>query len=602
MSNPDSTSEIESELLAEVQAEMSKRAPAAATPPPELPDTIVSLCLSGLLLLLAVLAGTGVAMALGYAPSADDAPASVAWYELSSLGTLVRAMHWHASNLIVALTLATLGYMAWAGLYGWNGAGRWWRVSGLLLLLLGAGFTGQFLPFDQNALHGTQIRLGYVAETPVFGPMLADFLRAGSEPGTAALSRFHVLHVLVIPVLLLLLLPGLWRDSARGERTLHAGAMAAVGALILLAALVWPAPLGLSGTLSEAYNDARPEWYALPLYEMLRMLPGGFLQTLALTLPPLMTFGTLAALPVIERAVAEPERLQLPVRVGLGVAVAGALVLSAVSLWIDASEGQGWFAKPEIEQLMLQMGQRNDALGHEDGDFGPNAHLHAHDLRHLYSRLPAAAPEDLEPDALEKWREWAEEGAALALDLFTAPDDTARREARTRLRENCVACHDAHEVEVLVSPVRPAVATGVTRDGVFDLDRAASLEPSAAPPRSTKRVMDQMSARMRDILAATEIVDDNASRSLEQALVDLRQLGAHAATLWEDNAGSWFAEDKWDAWARDVQRAIDDVAHSPNRDDLAMRMAALGRACEACHDGGDEPDAPIEWRYMSLLQ
>jgi quinol-cytochrome oxidoreductase complex cytochrome b subunit len=210
MTNPDSTSEIENELLAEVRAELSKRTPVVEA---TLPDTVASLCLSGLLLLLGLLAGTGVAMALSYSPSADDATASVAWYELSGLGAFTRALHWHASNLVVGLALATLGYMAWSGLYRWRDAGRWWRLSGLLLLLVAAGFTGQLLPYDQNALHGTLIRLGYVADTPVLGPMLAGLLGAGGDVGTAALSRFQVLHVLVIPALAASAscMPGRWR-------------------------------------------------------------------------------------------------------------------------------------------------------------------------------------------------------------------------------------------------------------------------------------------------------------------------------------------------------------------------------------------------------
>jgi len=599
-----SGSDIESELQAELAAEMSRRTSKLPPPPPEPSDDLVaSLCLSALLALLALLAGTGVAMALGYAPAADDAVASLAWLELSFAGRVLRAAHFHASNLVVLLALATLGYMVWRGLYRRPGHWRWWRVAVLLLLLLAAGFTGQLLPFDQNALHGTQIRLGYLGDVPVVGPLIADFLRAGDEPGTAALARFYALHVLVIPALLLLLLRPLWRDArANGGQYVHFGAAGAVLALVLLAAFVVPAPLGMQGTLAEPYADARPEWYALPLYELLKLMPAGAAQTLMLVLGPLLFAVVVVALPFAERVAAEPERLKLPARIGLGVVLVAMLLLGALPLLQDSSDKRGWFASYDVEGLMLAMGSRNDALGPEDATLPPNAHLHAHDLRLLHERLIGVYPDDIDADARTKWDAWARDGASAALALFKAADSDAQQQALKDLRQACTSCHEAHEVDVIVNPLAQTQGGAALTPMFFDTALLASLEPRELRARGTKRIMDQARFRMRDILAHAGIVDDVTDRSKEQALVDLRHISERIASLWEDNAGSWFDEDKWQAWSREMIAAVDRLALATDREDLAERMAELGRTCEACHDGGDEPDMPIEWRYRNLLQ
>lgn len=311
----DSSTAIEGELLAEVEQELSRRTAAvkrrkpAPAPDEDLP---ASLCALAILATLAVLAGTGVMMALLYAPAADDAHASTAWIDATQPGALTRALHFHAANFVILLSAAYVGYLLWRGLY--RARSRWWRAAAMLALVLAAGFTGQLLPYDQNALHGTLIRVGYIESVPLAGPLIAGLLSGGGDLGTSALTRFFGLHVIVLPALMAMLSRWLLRDA---RHTLwpaaQIGVPVAVVGLLLLVSLAFRAPLRLAGTLSEPFPDARPEWYALPLYELIKILPGDLLQLLALVLPPMAAVAAVIALPLLDRA-AQP-RLLLPVRV-----------------------------------------------------------------------------------------------------------------------------------------------------------------------------------------------------------------------------------------------------------------------------------------------
>jgi hypothetical protein len=114
--------------------------------------------------------------------------------------------------------------------------------------------------------------------------------------------------------------------------------------------------------------------------------------------------------------------------------------------------------------------------------------------------------------------------------------------------------------------------------------------------------MDQGKFRLRDILAHVGVVQADTDRSKEQALVDLRNVADTIGGLYEANAGAYYEEAKWNQWVADLKAAISKLESAADPPEVAKRAADVGKTCEACHDGADEPDEPIEWRYSSLLQ
>ncbi|MBK8206937.1 MAG: cytochrome b N-terminal domain-containing protein [Planctomycetes bacterium] len=612
MSSPDSTasassSQIESELLAEVQKEMVRRGTTLIPKTPDRADDLpAALCATAILATLAILAGTGVMMALVYAPTADDAYASVAWMQMSSLGGLARAMHWHASNLLILLSAAYLAYLLWRGMFRKPEHGRWWRAGMMLALAAAAGFTGQLLPYDQNALHGTAIRISYIQSLPG-GDVLAGWMTGTPEIGTATVTRFFGLHVLVIPALLILVLRRFWKDS-RSEKLFSAQLAVPVVVLLLLGAagFLVRAPLGLGGTLSEPYPDARPEWWALPLYELLKILPAGVLHMLTLALPPLLGAAVVIALPLVEKVSLKPPRLLKPLRISLIVGVVAFLGLSIVPLVEDSSDSAGWFRKQSLADLMPAMGTRNTALGNTRDPLPWDTYKHAQDLKLLHERIRGVYPDDLDAPGRAQWDEWADQGAAFALELQLANDDTGQREARLGLRKTCQKCHDAHDKgDIRLDPEGTVAAA--TKEPVapksyfFDQALLESTKPNMTAT-TTKRIMDQGKFRLGDILAQAGITSGEKKRSAEQALVDLRAVTAAIGKLYEKNNAVFLDEQKWNNWVKELATAVEELAQASNPEDVGKKMAAVGKACETCHEGADEPDEPIEWAYSSLLK
>src|SRR5699024_1894216 len=114
--------------------------------------------------------------------------------------------HWEASVVVVMLLLHTL-----RGLF--QGACKKtrelnWMVGGLLFfVIVGLGFTGYLLPWDNKAYLATQVGLEIAEQVPFIGGELKSLL-AGDEQivGAQTLTRFFAIHVFFLPAALFALL------------------------------------------------------------------------------------------------------------------------------------------------------------------------------------------------------------------------------------------------------------------------------------------------------------------------------------------------------------------------------------------------------------
>jgi hypothetical protein len=50
-----------------------------------------------------------------------------------------------------------------------------------------------------------------------------------------------------------------------------------------------------------------------------------------------------------------------------------------------------------------------------------------------------------------------------------------------------------------------------------------------------------------------------------------------------------------------LRKATAELAIAKDALDVGKKTAAVGKACESCHDGADDLTEPIEWRFQSLL-
>jgi hypothetical protein len=382
--------------------------------------------------------------------------------------------------------------------------------------------------------------------------------------------------------------------------------------LVVAAGLLVPAPLGMQGTLDEAYPEARPEWFGLPMYALMRLIPAGPAHMLVLFVGPVLLLAVLAALPFLETMTSRPARLRKPLQIGVAVSVVVVLALSAVPIFQDMSADEGWFRKQSPEDVMVAMGKRNTALLNSTESAPDDTHNLARDLMLLHQSLVGNYTDPIDAPGRAKWDELAGRGAEAARKLLLAPDAASQAKARAELREVCGDCHKAHDKEdvPLDPPARFAAGETKADPVAFFFNQAVltELKPSTFErTTSTTRMMDQFKFSLRDILIEAEVISDKRDpakpkRSREQALVDLKALIEIVAGHYEDNAGSYFDQKKWDAWIEDLRKASGELAAAKDTGEVAKRTAAIGKVCESCHDGADDPSEVIEWRFQSMLK
>ncbi len=149
---------------------------------------------------------TGILLTLYYVPTPDHAYDSVQYITNQvAAGWLIRGLHhWGASAMVVVVVLHMLRVILY-GAYKYPREITW--ITGVLLLLVvvGFGFTGYLLPWDQKAYWATTVGTRIAGTAPVLGEYLLRILRGGEELSAVTLARFFGAHVWVLPATLTLL-------------------------------------------------------------------------------------------------------------------------------------------------------------------------------------------------------------------------------------------------------------------------------------------------------------------------------------------------------------------------------------------------------------
>lgn len=150
---------------------------------------------------------TGVFLMINYSPSPDHAYESVQYITNEvPFGSLIRSIHfWSASAMVVFVGLHTIRVFFMAA-YKYPRELTWIIGALLLLLVMGAGFTGYLLPWDQKAYWATSVGTSIAGQMPLVGPIIQKILIGGKTIGALTLTRFFTFHVAVIPPLIILLI------------------------------------------------------------------------------------------------------------------------------------------------------------------------------------------------------------------------------------------------------------------------------------------------------------------------------------------------------------------------------------------------------------
>jgi quinol-cytochrome oxidoreductase complex cytochrome b subunit len=78
----------------------------------------------------------------------------------------------------------------------------WLTGVGLFLIVVGFGFTGYLLPWDQKAFWATTVGTRIAGVVPVIGPWILRIMRGGDELSAVTLARFFGTHIWVLPAAL----------------------------------------------------------------------------------------------------------------------------------------------------------------------------------------------------------------------------------------------------------------------------------------------------------------------------------------------------------------------------------------------------------------
>lgn len=149
---------------------------------------------------------TGILLTLYYVPTPDHAYDSVQYITTQvAMGWLIRGLHhWGASAMVVVVVLHMLRVIFY-GAYKYPREVTWITGVVLLLVVVGFGFTGYLLPWDQKAYWATTVGTRIAGTPPILGDYLLKIMRGGPDLSAVTLARFFGTHVWVLPATLALL-------------------------------------------------------------------------------------------------------------------------------------------------------------------------------------------------------------------------------------------------------------------------------------------------------------------------------------------------------------------------------------------------------------
>lgn len=246
-------------------------------------------------MLMAILALTGVVLQNNYTPAAPQAYLDI--LEINSnvwFGELIRNLHHWSANLLIVVAVLHLIRVFVTGAYRPPRELNWLIGVAMLLLTLGANFTGYLLPWDQLAFWAITVGTSIISYVPLVGGWLSQLILGGPEVGANTLLNFYAMHISLIPLAIFGLMSyHFWRVRKDGGLTLPKSVDQAEEskpervttiphlvrrelafalawfAILLVFAMFVPAPLEGIANPDVSPNPAKAPWYFMGLQELL---------------------------------------------------------------------------------------------------------------------------------------------------------------------------------------------------------------------------------------------------------------------------------------------------------------------------------------------
>lgn len=268
---------------------------------------------------------TGLALWMAYNPSNQTAWESVYYIQHEMWGGwLLRGIHHYTAQFMTLLLVLHLMQVVIDGAYKAPREVNFLTGIVLLLLVMALSLTGYLLPWDQKGFWATKVATSIAAVTPVIGADLQKLIVGGTEYGHHTLSRFFALHAGVLPALIIAVIVGhiylFRRHGLTAKKPLRkpdapfwpdqvfcdvVACLAVLAAVVFLTVWTHGAGLGAPADPAEQYEAARPEWYFMFLFELLKYFPasktflGLNLEVWGAMILPGLMIGLIVAMPWI---------------------------------------------------------------------------------------------------------------------------------------------------------------------------------------------------------------------------------------------------------------------------------------------------------------
>lgn len=236
---------------------------------------------------------TGLILWMAYSPSASSAWESVYYIQHEMWGGwLLRGIHHYTAQFMMLLLVFHLMQVVIDGAYKAPREFNFWSGIFLFMLVMGLSLTGYLLPWDQKGFWATKVATNIAAVTPFIGPEIQKLFIGGADYGHHTLTRFFALHAGILPGIIIGLIVGhiylfrrhgvkakkpyrkpdapFWPDQVLCDVV---ACMAVLAAVVFLTVYTHGAELSAPANPAEEYSAARPEWYFMFLFELLKYFP-----------------------------------------------------------------------------------------------------------------------------------------------------------------------------------------------------------------------------------------------------------------------------------------------------------------------------------------
>jgi len=233
-----------------------------------------------------ILFGTGIYMAQFYNAQPDNAHQSVVFLITGvPLGDLIRSIHFWTAQIVMVTVLLHFLRILFTAAYKKPRELNWFVGLGLLLVTFGAIYTGSVLKYDQEGLEA----LEHAKESGELMGVLGAFFTSEFSRSAALVTRFLTVHISILPLVFAALIgahiylinqhgispkatPDATARKTKGEGEsrfdIHLRSMIGYGlilfAVVMLLALLFPAPIGQSGV--AGVEVSKPWWMFLWLF------------------------------------------------------------------------------------------------------------------------------------------------------------------------------------------------------------------------------------------------------------------------------------------------------------------------------------------------